>query len=84
MTAQRITPSLWLASGKAGEAGKLYAELFPDATVLPHDHLENPAGPEYNAEMLQVRIGSSRLQTMGAHHDPMVEYTDALPERGRP
>jgi len=78
MTLQTITPSLWLAPGKAGEAGKLYAELFADASIESHDFLENPAGPEYNAEMLQVRIGSSRLQIMGAHRDPMVEYTDAI------
>ncbi len=78
MTVQTITPSLWLAPGTAGEAGTLYAALFPEASIESHDFMENPAGPEYNAELLQVRIGSSRLQIMGAHRDPMVEYTDAI------
>ncbi|HOB05940.1 MAG TPA: hypothetical protein PKM36_11800 [Propionibacteriaceae bacterium] len=54
------------------------AELFADASIESHEFLENPAGPEYNPEMLQVRIGSLRLQIMGAHRDPMVEYTDAI------
>lgn len=78
MTMPTITPSLWLAPGRAREAAELYVSLFADASIESDAHFDNPTGPDYSADLVVVRIGSSLVQIMGAHRRPPLEFNDAL------
>ncbi|PRO65715.1 VOC family protein [Alkalicoccus urumqiensis] len=75
MNWQRIVPHIWLEE-KAVEAGRLYAEAFPDSQFLSHIVL--PDTPSGDAEVVNVEICGQLFQLLGGGplhaHNPSISY----------
>lgn len=73
----RITPCLWY-DGKAEEAAKLYASIFPDSSVdavhrSPSDYPSGKAG-----DVLTVDFTVMGMKFLGLNGGPMFKFDEAV------
>lgn len=73
-----LKPCLWLPPDDAAAAVELYTSVLPEATVLSHHRLENPAGPDYSSDLWELGVGDTRLQILGATESDLSGFTNSL------